>query len=203
MDANTSLEKEEMLRRESFHLNDDDQHYELPTVGCAHTCVTKEEVERELFSQSVKKSPGPDKLSFGAIWLLLKCDKERIVRVTKAPIRTGSHPAVWKRDSGVVNRKPGNENYTQLKADRSILLLSCMRTVVEKVVAELLSDDAERLRLLSNGQCGRRKERSAIDAAAIMVHRAHAAWRNGHITGVLFLDIIAAFPSVAKRRLVN
>jgi 3-mercaptopyruvate sulfurtransferase SseA len=39
---------------------------------------------------------------------------------------------------------------------------------------------------------------SAIDAAAITVDRAHAAWTNGHIPGVLFMDIKATFPSVEK-----
>jgi hypothetical protein len=38
--ANRKQEKEEMLRRESFPLNDDDQYYELPPAGCAHTYVT-------------------------------------------------------------------------------------------------------------------------------------------------------------------
>ena len=47
------------------------------------------------------------------------------------------------------------------------------------------------------------REKSAIDSAAIRVNGAHAAWKNGHITGVLLMDIKAAFPSVAKRRLVN
>jgi hypothetical protein len=36
-----------------------------------------------------------------------------------------------------------------------------------------------------------------------MVHRAHAAWTNVHITGVLLMDIEAAFKSVAKGRQVN
>jgi hypothetical protein len=78
-----------------------------------------------------------------------------------------------------------------------------MGNVVEKVVAELLSDEAERRGLLSDGQFGSRRGRSAIDVAAIMVDRAHAAWRDGHIAGVLLMDIKAAFPSVAKGRLVN
>jgi len=105
--ANTSLEKEEMLRRESFPPNDDDQYYALPAAGSAHTRVTEQAVERALFSQSVKKAPGPDKLSFGAIRLHWTWDKESIVRLTKAAIRTGGHPSVWKRASGVVIRKPG------------------------------------------------------------------------------------------------
>jgi hypothetical protein len=36
-----------------------------------------------------------------------------------------------------------------------------------------------------------------------MVDRAHAAWTNGHITGLLLMYIKAAFPSMAKGRLVN
>jgi len=201
--ANTSLEKEEMLRHESFPPNDGDQYYELPPAGSAHPRVTEQAVEQALFFQSVKKTPGPDKLSFGAIRLLWKWDKERIVRLTRAAIRMGRHPAVWKRASGVVIRKPGKDDYTKLKAYRSISLLSCMGKVVEKVAAELLSEEAERRGLLSDGQFGSRTGRSAIDAAAIMVDRDHAVWTNGHITGVLLMDIKAAFPSVAKGRVVN
>jgi len=125
------------------------------------------------------------------------------MRLTKAAIRTGRHPAVWNRASGVVIRKHGKDDYPQLKAYRSLSLLSCMGKVVEKVVAELLSDEADRRGLLSDRQFGSRKGRSAIDAAPMMVDRADAAWRSGHITGVLPMDVKAAFPSVAKGRLVN
>jgi len=41
----TSLETEEMLRRESFPPNDDDQCYEQHPAGCAHTCVAEQAVE--------------------------------------------------------------------------------------------------------------------------------------------------------------
>ena len=43
--ANTSLEQEGMLRRESFSENVDDQYKELPPAGGAHTCVTDQAVE--------------------------------------------------------------------------------------------------------------------------------------------------------------
>ena len=120
------------------------------------------------------------------------------MRLTKAAILTGRHPSVWKRTSGVVIRKPCKDDYTQLKAYRSISLLSGTGKVVEKVVAELLSDEAERRGLLSKGQFGSRRGWSAINAAAIMVDRAHSAWKGGHIAGVLLMDINAAFPSMAK-----
>jgi len=125
------------------------------------------------------------------------------VRLTRAAIRTGRHPVVWKRASGEVIHKPGKDDYTKLKACPSILLLSCMGNGVEKVAAEPLSVEAERRGLLRDGQFGRRKGRSAIDAAAIMVDRAHTAWTHGHITAVLLMHIKPAFPSVAKGRLVN
>jgi len=69
---------------------------------------------------------------------------------------------------------------------------------VEKVTAELLSEEAKRRGLLSDRQFGSRKGRSAINAVAIVVDRAHAAWTNSHRTGVRLMDIEAAFLSVAK-----
>jgi hypothetical protein len=137
----------------------------------------------------VKKATGPDNLCFGTIRLLSKWDNERMVWLTKAAIGRGRRPSVWKRASSVVFPKPGKDDHTELKAYHSISLLSLMGKVVEKVVAELLSDEATRRGLLSNGQFGTRRGRSAIDAAAIMVDRAYAAWRDGHIAGVLFMDI--------------
>jgi hypothetical protein len=101
----------------------------------------------------------------------------------------GRHPLVWKRASSEVIPKPGKDDYTQLKAYRSISLLSGMGKVVKKAVAELLSDVAERRGLLSDRQFGSRRGRSAIDAVAIMVDRTHVAWRDGPISGVLLMDI--------------
>jgi len=112
--ASTIAEKPEMLRGESFPLNDGEQYYELPPAGQALERITKQSVERALFSQSVKKAPGPDKLSFGAIRLLWMWNRTRIVGLKKAAVQTGCYSAVWKRVSGVVIRKPGKEDYTKL-----------------------------------------------------------------------------------------
>jgi hypothetical protein len=82
--AETGFEKKEMMRRESFRPTDGDQSYELPRTGSAHTRFTEDAMDLALFSQVVKKAPGPDKLSFGARQLLWMWDKERIVRLTRA-----------------------------------------------------------------------------------------------------------------------
>jgi hypothetical protein len=78
-----------------------------------------------------------------------------------------------------------------------------MGKVVDNVVAELRSDQAERRGLLSDAQFGGRRGQLAIEAAAIMVDRSHETWQRGHIAGVLLMDIKAAFSSMAKGRLVN
>lgn len=71
------------------------------------------------------------------------------------------------------------------------------------VVAEQLAEEASRRGLLSNGQYGSRKRRSSIDAAAIMVDRAHTAWREAHIAGKVPMNIKAAFLSVWRGRLIH
>jgi len=111
-------------------------------------------------------------------------DKMKIEGRTKAAVRTGRHPAVWKHASGVVIRKPGNEDHSNLKSYRTISLLCCMGKVIEKVITELLSNEPERTALLSDGQFGSRTTRSAIDGAAIMVDIACVAWKEDNITGV-------------------
>jgi hypothetical protein len=85
--ANTMAEKEKMLRGEAIPMNDGDQYYEQPTVGQDQERITKQLVERALFSQPVKKVPGPEKLSFGAIRLLWRWNETRIVELTKAAVR--------------------------------------------------------------------------------------------------------------------
>jgi len=115
----------------------------------------------------------------------------------------GRHAAVGKQASGVVICIPGNDDNTKLKAYSSISLLSGMRNVVEKVVAGLSSADVARRAILSEGHFSSRKGRSTINAASILVDRAHATWTHSHITGVLLMDMKATFTSVAEGRLVN
>jgi len=198
-----AIVKEVMLKLESFPLNEVDQYNELPPAGSAHLKVTEKALKRALYSQSVKKPPGLDKLCFGAVCLLSKWDKERIVDLAKGAIHKGHYPALWQRASEVMIHKPSEDNYTKLNVYRMISLLSGMRTVVEKVVEKQVSEDAERRGLLSDGQFGNRHGRTAVDAAATLVNKAHSACTDRNITVVLVIDIKPAFLCVANGRLFN
>jgi hypothetical protein len=78
-----------------------------------------------------------------------------------------------------------------------------MGKVVENVVARLVPDEARIRWLIRVGQIGSRRGRLVIDAVAIRVSSPHASWRNGHMPGVLLMDINAALPGVANGRPVN
>jgi hypothetical protein len=90
----------------------------------------------------------------------------------------------------------------KLKSYPMISLRNFLGSVVESVVEELVSDEAEKRALLSHGEFGSRQKGLAIDAGSIMVERAHASWRDANITGVLRMDIKAAFSRVVRATLI-
>ena len=74
---------------------------------------------------------------------------------------------------------------------------------MEKVTAEVIAKQCERLKLLHNGQFGSRKLRGAIDAVTKLIATVEQAWKNKKIAGALFLDIKGAFPNVIRQQLVK
>jgi len=140
---------------------------------------------------------------FGAIQPVRKWNEMCGVELTQAAVRMDPHPAPWEPARGRLLPKLGKEDYTNLKTYQTISALSFMGEVSENVVAELLSDGAERTALLSPVQFSSRKIRLAIDTAGITVDRAHASWTENSIPGVLLMDIKAAFPSVARGRVIH
>lgn len=84
--------------------------------------------------------------------------------------RLGYRPQEWKRARGILLEKGGKRDLTLVKSYRVINLLNCMGKLVEKVIAEQLSQLSENLLKLHQGQMGARKERCAIDAVASLVY---------------------------------
>ncbi len=72
-----------------------------------------------------------------------------------------------------------------------------MGKVVEKVVAEELSQYCEDYSKLHPGQMGGRKERSAIDAA----HTVQEKWKEKKLAATLFMDVKGAFDHISQGQL--
>ena len=50
---------------------------------------------------------------------------------------------------------------------------------------------------------GARKERSAIDAVSVLVHRVQESWEEKKLAGALFMDVKGAFDHVSRSQLLR
>ena len=75
--------------------------------------------------------------------------------------------------------------------------------VVEKVVAEQLSQFFEANGKLHKGQMGARKYRSAIDASALPIQKVQEAWKDREIAEALLMDVKGAFDHVFRVQLAQ
>ena len=78
-----------------------------------------------------------------------------------------------------------------------------MDKVVEKVMAKKLSQYCKKYFKLHPGQIGGRKERSAIDIVATLVHTVQEKWKKKKLVAALFMDIKEAFDHVSRRQLIT
>ena len=120
-------------------------------MNTAQLHATEKEIEKALFSFSVKKAPGTSCLNFKAIRLLWSWDRHRIIGVVQKSIQLGYYPTIWKTAKGVILRKAGKPSYTVSKAYRVISLLECLRKVIERVVAKKVASFYENLHIFHKG----------------------------------------------------
>ncbi len=133
--------------------------------------ITKTKIGNTLMSQSAIKAPELDKINFQVLRMIWDWDKMRIASMMQQTIRLGYHPKKWKRARGILLEKLGKRDFGLVRSYRVISLLNCLGKVVEKVVADELAQYCESHSKLHPRQMGARKERSAIDAVAIVIHK--------------------------------
>ena len=175
----------------------------LPVQGSAHLLVTQETVAKALLCQSVRKAPGPNMHNFRILRLIWAWDAGRITSLVQQAIRLQYHPQLWRHAKGVLMEKPNKRDRTLVKSYRVISLLNCLGKVVEKLVAGQRSEFCEARGKLHKGQMGGRKQRSAIEAAALMIHKVHEMWENQPVAGALLMDVKGAFDHVSRARLAQ
>ena len=202
--AATFSEKEALFREQAFpQALEGDAEIDLPGPGNAHNLITESTVQNAIFSQGVEKAPGVDLLNFRAIRLLWQLDQARVIALIRQCIRLGIHPETWKTAKGVLLRKPNKARYTIAKHYRVISLLKCLGKVVEKLVAEFVTEFAESRGLFHEGQFGGRQRRSAVDAVACLIGEVERAWGDHEVGACLFMDIKGAFDHVVGSKLIG
>ena len=110
-------------------------------------------------------------------------------------LATGYLPVAWKVATVVPVPKSGKPGKLPTSW-RPISLLPCPAKMLEGIVAEHLSMEAERLGWLPEGQYAFRRHRSAPDAVLRTVHFAHRARARHQVAVTASLDVQAAYDSV-------
>lgn len=174
-----------------------------PHQGRAYLLVTKDTVQQALFWQSVRKAPGPNLHNFSIIRMLWDWDADRMISLAMQALRLQYHPKNWRYARGVLIEKPNKRDRSLVKSYRVISLLNCLGKVIEKLVADQLSQFCENFGKLYKGQIGARKRRSAIDAAAILIQQVDSSWEKKKIAGVLLMDVKGAFDHVSRAEMAK
>ena len=99
---------------------------------------------------------------------------------------------------GVCIPKPGKKTYAQAKSYRVILLLNTLSNLVEKVMANQITEQAELQPWFHRGQFGGRQNRGAVEAAAVLMQHVRNIWEEGKVAGAIMGDIKGAFPTVNR-----
>ncbi|RAQ99830.1 reverse transcriptase [Stemphylium lycopersici] len=170
------------------------------------SCTVGEgEIKSIIKRLSGNKAPGPD----GIPNLFIKTCKDQISpalsNIFSQCMAQGHCPKHFKESLTVVLRKPQKEDYTKLKAYRPIALLNTLGKLLEKIIAERLTNLAEEHGILPEEQMGGRKQRSTLTAVELITEQIKTLWHfgNNKAATLLSLDISGAFDNVSHQRLIH
>ena len=105
---------------------------------------------------------------------------------------SGEFPAAWREAVVIPLLKPGKDGSDPLHY-RPISLTSCLCKLMEKLVNLRLSWFLEQRNILTNAQCGFRKNRSTVDHLVTFDTVVRTAFKQRHHVGAIFFDLEAAY----------
>ena len=101
---------------------------------------SKEEFKSAIANYSNSSTPGPDKLLWSHLKIILKDDDclSNIISIANACINLGYWPSHFKRSITVVIPKPNKQSYNYPKSFRLIVLLNTVSKLIKKVIGKRL-----------------------------------------------------------------
>ena len=132
----------------------------------------KEEFRLPLVNCNNSSTPGPDKLSWSHLKIILKDDNclNFIINITNAYIEVGYWPSHFKRSTTVVIPKPNKKSYNSLKVFRPIILLNTVDKLIEEVIRECLQFNMASNDFIHPSQLSGLKFKSTIDVGVALTH---------------------------------
>ena len=190
----SSVENYLELNKKSYEYKVDDT-FEEPEFGddsplCSPVSI--DEFDANLAKCKNRSAVGSDGISYSLIKKLPTAYKKKVCSVFSDAIRLGHYPSLWKDAVVKMVSKP-NKDAKYAKNFRPISLLSCMGKVLERIIAERLSNYMEENNLFSKSQSGFRKHRMTTEQLLRLSEETHAAFGKQQVVAALFLDAEAAF----------
>jgi len=167
--------------------------------------VTQEEMAAIIRALPTGKASGPDRIPNEILKILVEEISEGLAQGVSMLLAAGTLPKSLKESTTIALRKEGKKDYSLPSSYRPIALENTLAKVVEKVLANRLSDAAEKHALLPWAQMGARKERSTLSAIGLLTSCVQTAWRAkpGCVVSMLSLDLAGAFDNVPPERLTE
>ena len=149
------------------------------------------------------KAPGPDGIP-NEVWkMILETVSKELAKVITGILRSGELPESFKESITVVLRKEKRKDYLLPGSYRPIVYKNTIAKIVEKVIADGITQEAEERGLLPWNQMGARKNRSTLSALELLTGSIQTAWAaKKKVVSVLGLDIAGAFDNVSHERLL-
>ncbi|VDC04308.1 unnamed protein product [Peniophora sp. CBMAI 1063] len=205
--AATNADKSAFLAASFFPAPPEDAAIPANTVYpqpiAADASISESTVLRHLARLSPYKAPGPDGIQNVVLTKCADILAPWLVVVYNAILRHGYYYAGWKEFLTIVLRKPDKPDYAVSKAYRPIALLCTMAKVLTAIVTEQLTYLSEQHGLLPSAQYGGRPGRTTTDSMHVLNDIITAAWAEGKVASVLFLDIEGAFPNAVPEVLIH
>jgi len=152
-----------------------------------------------------KKVPGLDEIPNEALKMVRKIISLGLSRVLTDFFKRSEIPQSLKESTIIALRKEGKGDYTLPGSYRPIALENTLVKLVEKIVAEILTDIAEKHNLIPWNQMGARKRRSTLSAIKLLMGCIQTAWKTKKfkVVTLLSLDLAGAFNNVSHTRLLH
>jgi len=127
---------------------------------------------------SNSSTPGPDKLSWSHLKIILKDDNclSNIISIANACINLDYWPSHFKRSTMVIIPKSSKQSYNSPKSFRLIVLLNTVGKLIEKVIGKRLQFQTTSNNFIHPSQLGGLKFKSMIDMGMALTHIIHSGW---------------------------
>lgn len=148
-----------------------------------------------------KGSPGPDLITNKVLKLLPDSYHHIIADIINASIKFSYIPENWKKASVTMILKP-MKNPKMPLSYRPISLLNTLSKIMERVIQSRMSKWCFENKILSDHQCGFRKNRQTKDHISRILQDGIQAFNSNKYMGSIFIDIEKAFDRIWHKGLL-